>query len=46
MKIELNVDFIGGQKPLTEKEKKEISDFIRKSKTRKRTRTKKTEKIQ
>ena len=30
--IELDVDFIGNQVPLTEKEKQAISDFIRKRK--------------
>lgn len=33
--IELNVDYIGNQEPLSEKEKKAISDFIRKSKLKK-----------
>ncbi len=43
-KIELDVDFIGGQEPLTKKEVKEISDFIRKSKMQRKSRTRKTEK--
>ncbi len=35
--IELDVDFIGNQEqPLTEKEKKAISDFIRKNKKKRR----------
>ena len=38
--IELDVDFIGNQEPLTEKEKKEISDFIRKSRIRRTARRK------
>ena len=32
---ELNVDFIGGQVPLTKDEEKAISDFIRKRKSKK-----------
>ena len=44
-KIELDVDIIGNQEPLTEKEIKAISDYIRKrKKSRKRSRKKKTEK--
>lgn len=39
-KIELDVDFIGGQEPLTDKEKKAISEFIRKSKSKKVTKRK------
>jgi hypothetical protein len=34
-KIELDVDFIGGQTSLTKEEEKVISDFIRKSKSKK-----------
>jgi hypothetical protein len=34
-KIELDVDFIGGQASLTKEEEKAISDFIRKNKSRK-----------
>ncbi len=30
---ELDVDFIGGQGPLTKKEEKAISDFIKKNKS-------------
>jgi hypothetical protein len=33
-KIELDVDFIGGQASLTKEEEKAISDFIRKNKSR------------
>lgn len=33
-KIELDVDFIGGQTSLTKEEERAISDFIRKSKSR------------
>jgi len=39
--IELEVDFIGNQEPLTEKEKKAISDFIRKNKRKRITRRRK-----
>ncbi|HQS36586.1 MAG TPA: hypothetical protein PLK14_09865 [Sediminibacterium sp.] len=31
-KVELNVDFIGGQQPLTAKEQKELSDYFKSSK--------------
>jgi len=31
-KIELDVDFIGGQEPLTVEEEKALSDFFKKSK--------------
>jgi hypothetical protein len=31
-KIELDVDFIGGSKPLTVKEEKELSDYFKKTK--------------
>jgi hypothetical protein len=31
-KIELDVDFIGGAKPLTIKEEKELSDYFKKTK--------------
>jgi hypothetical protein len=34
-KIELDVDFIGGQASLTKEEEKAISDFIRKNKSKK-----------
>lgn len=34
-KIELDVDFIGEQRPLTKEEEKAISDFIRKEKSKK-----------
>lgn len=33
-KNELDVDFIGGQKPLTKDEEKAISDFVRSQKTK------------
>jgi hypothetical protein len=33
--IELDVDFIGGQRSLTKEEEKAISDFIRKEKSKK-----------
>lgn len=32
-KIELDVDFIGGQEPLTAEEEKALSDFFKKRKT-------------
>lgn len=38
-KIELDVDFIGGQTSLTKEEEKTISEFIKKNKSKK---TKKT----
>jgi hypothetical protein len=38
-KIELDVDFIGGQTTLTKEEEKTISEFIKKNKSKK---TKKT----
>jgi hypothetical protein len=38
-KIELDVDFIGGQTTLTKEEEKTISEYIKKSKSKK---TKKT----
>ena len=46
--IELDVDFIGNQEqPLTEKERKAISDFIRKNKTKRRKiRRKKSDKVE
>ena len=34
-KIELDVDFIGGQNSLTEEEEKMISDYIKKNKSKK-----------
>ena len=34
-KVELNVDFIGGQTSLTKEEEKAISDFIKKNKSKK-----------
>lgn len=34
-KIELDVDFIGGQTSLTKEEEKAISDFIKKNKSKK-----------
>jgi hypothetical protein len=34
-KIELDVDFIGGQTPLTKEEERAISDFIKKQKSKK-----------
>ena len=34
-KIELDVDFIGGQTSLTKKEERAISDFIKKNKSKK-----------
>jgi hypothetical protein len=34
-KVELDVDFIGGQTSLTKEEEKVISDFIKKNKTKK-----------
>jgi len=34
-KIELDVDFIGGQTALTKEEEKAISDFIKKNKSKK-----------
>jgi hypothetical protein len=34
-KVELDVDFIGGQTSLTKEEEKAISDYIKKSKTKK-----------
>jgi hypothetical protein len=34
-KIELDVDFIGGQTSLTKEEEKAISDFIKKTKSKK-----------
>jgi hypothetical protein len=34
-KIELDVDFIGGQTSLTKKEEKTISEYIKKSKSKK-----------
>jgi len=41
--IELDIDFIGSQeKPLTEKEKKEISEFIKKMKRKKLIKRKKS----
>jgi hypothetical protein len=33
--VELDVDFIGEQRPLTKEEEKAISDFIRKEKSKK-----------
>ena len=41
--IELDVDFIGNQEPLTEKEKQAISDFIRKSKRKRISKRRKKE---
>lgn len=35
-KIELEVDFIGGDKPLTAKEEKELSDYFKKTKLKSR----------
>ena len=35
-KIELEVDFIGGDKPLTAKEEKELSEYFKNSKLRSR----------
>lgn len=32
-KIELDVDYIGGQEPLTAEEEKALSDFLKKRKT-------------
>lgn len=43
--IELDVDFIGNQEPLTEKEKKEISDFIHKSRLKRIARRKKKDTV-
>ena len=43
--IELDVDFIGNQEPLTEKEKKEISDFIRKSRLKRTARRRKKDTV-
>ena len=34
-KVELDVDFIGGQTSLTEEEEKMISDFIKRNKSKK-----------
>ena len=34
-KIELNVDFIGGQNSLTKEEEKTISEYIQKNKSKK-----------
>ena len=34
-KVELDVDFIGGQTSLTKEEEKTISDFIKKNKSKK-----------
>ena len=34
-KVELDVDFIGGQTSLTKEEERAISDFIKKSKSKK-----------
>ena len=34
-KVELDVDFIGGQNSLTKEEEKIISDFIKKNKSKK-----------
>jgi hypothetical protein len=34
-KVELDVDFIGGQTSLTKEEEKAISDYIKKSKAKK-----------
>lgn len=34
-KVELDVDFIGGQTSLTKEEEKAISDFIKNNKTKK-----------
>jgi len=34
-KVELDVDFIGGQTSLTNEEEKAISDFIKKNKSKK-----------
>ena len=34
-KVELDVDFIGGQTSLTKEEEKAISDFIKKNKSKK-----------
>ena len=39
--IELDVDFIGNQEPLTEKEKQAISDFIRKNRLKRISRRRK-----
>jgi hypothetical protein len=33
-KVELDVDFIGSQQPLTAKEQKELSDYFRSSKSK------------
>ena len=33
-KVELDVDFIGGERSLTKEEEKSISDFIKKSKSK------------
>ncbi len=41
--IELDVDFIGNQEPLTEKEKQAISDFIRKNKRKRISKRRKKE---
>jgi len=38
-KIELDVDFIGGQTSLTKEEEKTISEFIKKSKSKKAKKT-------
>ena len=35
-KIELEVDFIGGDKPLTAKEEKELSEYFKKTKLKSR----------
>ena len=35
-KIELDVDFIGGSKPLTAKEEKELSDYFKKTKLKRK----------
>lgn len=35
-KIELDVDFIGGSKPLTTKEEKELSDYFKKTKLKRK----------
>ncbi len=42
-KIEFDVDIIGNQEPLTEKEKQAISDFIRKNKRKRISKRRKKE---
>ena len=43
--IELDVDFIGGAKPLTAKEEKELSDYFKKTKLKRRKSTLVVDKI-